>query len=181
MSFPEKKVKHLKRLKQLLEEKESFFLSHLSHVNVHVQNELRSKIKEQNAISILVKNNLFRKALLEKKEIKDKVAAVIDDLKGVIHVAFAGDEFSSVAKLLLEYSKNENFQYRLKSAFFDGSYIALEEVKDLANLPSRQELLVLVARGIQEPVAQIGRGIQEMLNSVGRGVKAVAELKANEG
>ena len=84
----------------------------------------------------VVKNTLARRAL----EGTDK-GSLGDHFRGNVAVLISGDDPAAAAKVYRDQAK-ENKKLAPKSAFFDGDVVAGKDVEALADLPSREELLV---------------------------------------
>ena len=171
------KVKKVSELQEILESRSDFIIASCTGIGVPEQNSLRSKLREKSASLKVVKNKLFYVALKSSKAhggSSTLMEELAKDLKGPVSVAFAGDDFPGVSKTLLEYAKDTP-GLSLKSGCLDGSYLNLPELKELARLPSRQELLAAIGRALNAPASNIARGIQEVMASLARGIRAVGE------
>ena len=180
MTVSPEKAKKVSELQELLESRSDFIIASCTGLGVPEQNELRLQVRKKEGTLKVVKNNLFYVALKSSKLYGESSAAaavveeIAKDLKGPVSVAFAGEDFPGISKTLLEYAK-KNSGLSLKSGCLDGSYLNLNEVKELASLPSRQEMLAIIGRGLNTPAAKIAKGIQEIIASLARGIKAVGE------
>ena len=178
MSVSSVKIAKIKQIRELLEERPNFILSNVSRLDVATQNKLRADLSSKKVTLKVVKNNLFHIALKEKEAYKNAIEPIQNDLKYQIFIAFVGAEFSSAAKLLLDVKK-EVEGLDVKSGCFEGNYIDLNEIKEYANLPSHEELLVIIARGVNTPATKLATGLKEIIASLARGIKAVAEKRAS--
>jgi large subunit ribosomal protein L10 len=61
----------------------------------------------------------------------------------------------------------------------DGQYLKASEVKAIETLPSREELLTVIGRGLNTPATKIAVGMKEVIASLARGIKAVGEKNGN--
>ena len=52
-------------------------------------------------------------------------------------------------------------------------------MKQIANLPTKEELLTIIGRGLNTPAQKIATGINEIMASLARGINAVAEKNQN--
>ncbi len=177
-----KKIKLDKKeaLVRVLSSHKDFVISNFVGISVADQTKLRTRLRAKNSVLKVVKNNLFYLALKEVGSYEHVLENVEKDLKGPVSVAFVNSEFSSVSKVLLDYSKDVE-GFTLKSGCLDGVYLSLSDVKDVANLPSREELLTMIARGLNAPVTKIARGMKEVMTSLALAIEAVAKKKNNDG
>ncbi len=179
MALLEAKKKKVEELKELLLEHKSFMLSSYSHLDVPSQNELRSELRSNRAVLKMLKNSLFQLALKEANmlQAQAKWQKISSDLQGPLMAAFVKEgDFSVAAKILLAYSKKAEAM-QVKSACLDDAYLALPEVKEMSVLPSRAELLAMIAQALQGPSVKIARGVSEVMTSLARAIKAVGEGK----
>ena len=63
----------------------------------------------------------------------------------------------------------------MKAGYFSGEVLDAKGVESIAGLPSREELLAIIARGINTPATQIASGINQVMASLARAINAVAE------
>jgi len=131
----------------------------------------------------------FRKAGVEYKVVKNtltKLAAkevgygeLEPQLNGPTSLAISADDPVAPAKILVEFSKN-NEKLEIKGGFVDGKVIGINEIKALADLPSRETLIAKVLGGFNAPIS----GLVNVLNGNLRGLvvalNAIAEKKAAE-
>lgn len=97
----------------------------------------------------VVKNTLCRVAL----QGTDK-EALAEHFVGNVGVLFAGDDAIATAKLLRDQLK-ENKNLIVKAGFFEGSVLDAQGAVKVADLPSREELLSLLLRTLQEGPRQV--------------------------
>ena len=57
----------------------------------------------------------------------------------------------------------------------DGEFLEKKDVEAAANLPSREELLASIGRGLNTPATKIATGMNQIISSLARGIKAVGE------
>jgi large subunit ribosomal protein L10 len=166
----------LEEITKILQEKPNVLMTTYSGLTVEQLTELRKKIREKNGTLKVVKNNLFKIALKNshQHEFEGKVEEIEKTLFGPIAVVFAKDELPSIAKILVEESKKEE-KIQLKGGYFEGKFLDQKEVKNIAGLPTKEELLTMIARGLNTPAQKIAIGINEIITKLARGIKAVAE------
>ncbi|MCB1316979.1 MAG: 50S ribosomal protein L10 [Leptospiraceae bacterium] len=168
------KIEQLNELKAILNEKQNFVLTTYSGLSVTQISDLRAEVREKNARLKVIKNNLFYRAL---KEI-DGLAHVADDvrpfLEGPVAVTFVDEDFPATSKVLVEYAKKSD-KVQIKSGCMEGEFLKKTDVENIANLPSKDELLGIIGRGLNTPAQKIAVGMNQIIASLGRGIKAVGE------
>jgi large subunit ribosomal protein L10 len=117
---------------------------------------------------------LFHLALKESGEHSAIADEIRDDLRGPIAVTFTGEQFPEVAKALVAFAK-KNDKVKIKAGVMDGEFLKDSDVAAIATLPSREDLLAIIGRGLNTPATKIATGINEIMASLARGIKAVGE------
>lgn len=111
-------------------------------ISVLDDTKLRNTLRSENNECMVVKNSIIDYAAKDIGiEGLDKV------LEGPTAVIIGYDDYVSSAKAVNEYAKTHNF-YKFKAGIMDGKVISDEEVKKLANLPSKETLYAMVASAL---------------------------------
>src|SRR5690606_31933382 len=77
-----------------------------------------------------------------------------EHLTGPNAIAFSEEDVVAPAKILNEFAKN-NEQLEIKAGVIEGTIASVEEVKALADLPSREGLLSMLLSVLQAPVRNL--------------------------
>jgi large subunit ribosomal protein L10 len=128
--------------------------------------ELRSNIRA-NASYAVVKNTLAKRAFNA-----EGVTELDADLVGPTAIAFVHGDTVTVAKALRDFAK-ANTALVLKGGYFDGAAITADEVKQLADLETREVLLAKLAGAFKAslfgaaymfnaPLAQAARAVDAL-------------------
>jgi large subunit ribosomal protein L10 len=71
--------------------------------------------------------------------------------------------------VLAEYERTSRSQFAIRKGALNGQVLSAADVKNLAELPSRETLIAMVAGALQSPVAQLAGLLNRMLaNPPGR-------------
>lgn len=168
------KVSAVEELKKELETKPNFLLVNYSGLSVRAMEELRKEIRKSGSKMKVIKNNLFLRALKESKLHSSKAIDFGKSYFGPLAAIFSDENLPQVAKVCKDFKKkNENFE--LKAGYFSGEVLDSNGVDSVAGLPSKEELLSMIARGLNTPATQIASGINQIMASLARGIQAVAE------
>ena len=130
--------------------------------------ELRGKLRSKNGEYRVVKNTL---TLRVAKELG--VEGLESYLEGPTAIAFGYDDPAGIAKTVLDYA-NENKATSLpavKAAVLDGVLLKPEQIKALADLPSR-EVMMAMLMGL---ILATHRHILGVMNAPGRQVATVID------
>ena len=131
---------------------------------------LRREAYDNNVYVKVVKNTLLKRA------VKDTEHSCLDDLL-VGPLAFAASEDPvAVAKVLNKYAK-EYDALEIKAGSMAGNVLSEGEIKALAQLPSRDELLAKLMGTMQAPIAKFVQTLNEVPTKFARGLAAVRDSK----
>ena len=166
------KIDEVDNLVAKLEERSNIIFTNYSGVTVRGLNELRSKLRENDAEYKVVKNNLFKRALE-----KAGYEGYDEYLKGPVGVAFVKEDVGNVAKILKDFAKEEEkFSYTV--GILNQVIYTEDQIKQIADLPSQDVLIAQVMSLVNGPVSGIAMGMNQIMSSLARGIKAVAEANA---
>lgn len=149
-------------------------------LTVSEDTELRAKLREAGVEYKVVKNTLTRFAA---KEVGfDELDEV---LNGPTSLALGFDDPVAPAKIISDFAKqNENLE--IKAGFLDGKVISLDEVKQLANTPSRDTLIAKIMGSLNAPVSNLVRTLQALVDNgvepadIGKDAPAAESAPAEE-
>jgi len=167
----EHKINEVNELIAKLRQRGNIFLTSYSGIKVKGLSMLRRMLREKNAEYKVVKNNLLKRAMAGAG-----LKNIEEHLKGPLGVAFVKDEVGDVAKVLQIFKKGEEkFSYSV--GLIDNVLYTENQIKRIAELPSREVLLAQIMSMINGPATHIAVGINQVITSLARGIKAVAEAR----
>jgi large subunit ribosomal protein L10 len=130
--------------------------------------ELRKRLSGANAECHVVKNTFLRKAA-SKAGLPE-----LGELKGQTAVVYGDKDVAAAAKVLktfvAEFKKPE-----IKLGLVDRAVISADQVKAIAELPSREILLAQLLGVLQSPASKLVRLLNEPASALARVLKAKAE------
>ncbi|WP_265606324.1 50S ribosomal protein L10 [Bacillus velezensis] len=147
-----------------LKESKSTIIVDYRGLNVSEVTELRKQLREANVEFKVYKNTMTRRAV-EQAELD----GLNDVLTGPNAIAFSTEDVIAPAKVLNEFAKNHE-ALEIKAGVIEGKVSSVEEVKALAELPSRDGLLSMLLSVLQAPVRNLALA-----------AKAVADQKEEQG
>lgn len=133
-------------------------------LNVAEVTELRKQLREAGVEFKVYKNSMTRRAA----EAAD-LAGLNETLVGPNAIAFSTEDVVAPAKILNNFAK-EHEALEIKAGVIEGNIATVDEIKALANLPSREGLLSMLLSVLQAPVRNLALA-----------AKAVAEQKEEQG
>ena len=131
---------------------------------------LRAKARKSGLYLRVLKNTLARRAV--KGTPFEKLA---EQMSGPLIYGIAQDPVAG-AKVLQDFAKDHE-QLVIKGGALPGSLISVKEVKALASLPGREELLAKLLGTMQAPIAKLARTLNEVPGRFVRTLAAVRDAK----
>jgi len=116
-------------------------------LTVSETNELRRKLKEADSEYKVYKNTLAARAL------NDLKIDLGETLEGPKAIAFSEDAIAPI-KVLSDFAKTHQ-ALQLKVGIVDGKVTNIDELKQLATIPSREGLLTMLAGGLMATVKDL--------------------------
>ena len=133
--------------------------------------QLRKQLREKNAEYHVIKNNFARIAFE-----KLSFPSVGDVLTGPTAVAFTGADSNEVAKVLVEFAK-EN-PVKLKGGFVDRAFYDAKQVEAFSKLPGKNQLISMLMSAMQAPLQNLVYALNGVPTKLVRTLQAVADQKA---
>ena len=127
------------------------FLVDYKGVTVTQVSELRTKVREVGGQYEVVKNRLVLRAIGG-----EALAELSDQFQGPTAVAYCGDDPVGLAKAVTDFAKDVP-AIELKGGLVEGQSVAAEDVKEIAQLPSREALLSKLVFLLQSPISSFVR------------------------
>ena len=133
--------------------------------------DLRNKFREAGVEYRVIKNAMLKRAaeMLE-------IDGLDPFLFGPTAVAFGFEDPVGPAKVLVEYTKKLK-KTEIKTGILEGKVIGLDEIKNLAALPSREQLLGMLAGTLNAPITGFARSLSGIISKLGYALNAVKEQK----
>ena len=155
----EQKAEQVELLVEKLKKAKVAILTDYRGLTVAQIQDLRGKLRGGEVEYRVVKNTLARRAA-ESAGVK----ALETELEGPVAIAFGYDDLSAPPKLINEWLKATRLKLDIKGGLVEGRVFSSDQVKQLADLPSRETLLSQLAGTIQAPIAQLAGALQTPLS-----------------
>lgn len=172
----EQKKSTIEDLSEKIARAKSIIFTSYTGLDVPGIEELRSKFREASVEYKASNKNLINLALDESKIEHDDITK----LEGSIAAAFSIDDEVSAAKVAKDFAKgNDNLALRagLLKIGEDWKYLSEAEVMNLANLPSRDELLARVVGSIKAPMTGFVNVLVGNMRSLVNVLSAIKDIK----
>lgn len=132
---------------------------------------LRKQAKENGTHVKVVKNRLVIKAIEQNDTLKDTDTSAI---KGMLLYAFNANDEVAPAQVLHAFAKTEPSIEFVGAVTADGVFMSAADVKALATLPSKTQLIAGVINTLQSPVRNVMSGLSGNLHGLLDAVAAKA-------
>ena len=117
--------------------------------------ELHKVAREKNVHMRIYRNTLARRAVVD-----TEFACLVESLRGPIVLFFSMEEPSAAARLIRDFVKT-NEKLEVKALAMEGELLAADQLKSVAELPSRDEALALLLSVMKAPVTKFVRTLNE--------------------
>jgi len=156
----------ISEIRKLIDNASAVYLTNYSGIPVSEITTLRNELRKEGVTYKVIKNTLFERALKE----SGKYEKFGDYLTGMTGFAFASGNPVAPAKVIKKYfDTSKKFELKacyIESQFFDGS-----KLSELATLPSKEEIIAGILRGLNSPA----QGIVGAINAVVRDLVNVVD------
>jgi large subunit ribosomal protein L10 len=170
MKKKEDKKKDLEALRKELEQSKNVFVTGYEKLRVDQDFELRKTIRAAGGKYRVIKNNLAEKASEGTPS-----EPILADLRGMTSLAYTASDPVALAKALTVYAK-ANPTFTFKAGLVEGRVIDVKAINDLANLPSKEEVLAKLLFLINAPAQRLVTA----MNAVGRNLAVVVDQGCKE-
>ena len=123
----------------------SLYYTDFTGLNVKQMTDLRRRLRKAGVEYVVIKNSLAQRAVQE-------VGLPAEKLRGPTGVVIGNDPVAA-AKVLADFAKEFEQKPAIKGGVLEGNVIGVAQVKKLATLPTRQQMLAQLAGGLQSPLA----------------------------
>ena len=150
------KKEEVKNLAEKMKEAKLILLTDYRGINVVDDTDLRRNLRNINATCNVIKNNITRRAL---KEIG--IEGLDETLEGPTAVIMANDDYLAASKEIYNFTKTHDF-YKIKGGVVDGKVMTADEIITLAKLPSREDLLSMLAGALLANISKVAVVLNEV-------------------
>jgi len=156
-------------LKEKIEGATALYYTDFTGLNVKRMTELRRRLKKANVEYVVIKNTLALRAVNESGLVGER-------LRGPTGLVMAKDPVEA-AKILTEFAKTNDQRPAVKGGMFDGAAIDAGQVKRLAAMPSREQMLAELGAGLQSPLSAMLGVMNSLLTNFAGALEALKTQK----
>ncbi|MHB1500295.1 MAG: 50S ribosomal protein L10 [Candidatus Dormibacteria bacterium] len=148
--IPEAKQQNVAALAEKLGRMKSAVLTDYRGLSVSQLESLRGALRQQGIDYVVLKNTLARRAS-EQAGISELSAHLV----GPTALAISYDDLSAPARVLMEYARLNRRLEMVRGGVAEGTVLTVAEVRQLADLPSREVLMAQLLAVLEAPVSQL--------------------------
>ena len=168
------KLEEVARIKELFVGHNAYFITDYQGLNVAEMTTLRKSLREQNIKFIIAKNTLVKVASEQAG-----VTGIQEHLIGPTAIAFTKEDAAVAAKILHD-SFRERELPRMKVFVVEEEVFPGDDIQRLADLPTKDELLGMIASAIEAPVKNVAVLVDAFFQGLLGVIEALAEKKKSE-
>ena len=150
------KKEEVSKLAEKMKEPKLILLADYRGINVEDVTSLRTELRNVKAEYKVIKNNITKRALAE-----CGIKGLDEVLEGPTAVIMTCEDYLEPTKAIYNYSKNNDF-YKIKGGVVEGKVLTAEEIITLAKLPSRQELLSMLAGSLLANISKFAVALEQV-------------------
>ena len=152
------------QLKEQLESAKGVVLTSYKRLTVAQDTELRRELREAGVSYHVVKNTMLRIAAKEAG-----IEGIEEHLEGTTAFAFSTEDAVAPAKVICGFIKKNKLEdaevLTVKVGMVEGKVIGVDEVKALAALPSREELIAKLLGSMNAPISNTVNVLQGVIRN----------------
>ena len=150
------KEEEVKALAEKLKDAKLVLLADYRGISVEAVTELRNTLRDAKSEYKVIKNNIIKRALDANGE-----SGLDEVLEGPTAIVIAEEDYVDPLKAIYNFSKENDF-YKIKGGIVEGKIMTAEELIALEKLPSRQELLGMLAGGLLGTISKFAVALDQV-------------------
>lgn len=149
-----KKAEVVKQTVELLNNAESAIVVDYRGLTVAEVTDLRKQLRDAGVKMSVIKNKILDRAV-EGTDYEDLKSTFV----GPTAVAFSDEDPIASAKILKNFADDHD-ALEIKGGFIEKKVKTLDEINEYATMPSREDLLSMLASALQDPMRKIARAVK---------------------
>jgi large subunit ribosomal protein L10 len=170
MKKPEKE-QLVAELAEKLRGAKALYYTDFAGLNVKRMTDLRRRLRKQGVEYVVIKNTLALRAVNDSGLVATK-------LKGQTGLVIARDPIAA-AKVLSDFAKENDQRPAVKGGLLEGRELDIEQVKQLASMPSREQMLAQLGAGLQSPMAAFVGALNGLLYMFAGALEGLKQQRQN--
>ncbi len=166
----ESKKKIVSELQTLLNEAEMALVLDFQGLTIKEMSDLRARLQTNNGVCKVTKNTLMRHAI----DGNDAWSNLNSLLTGTNAFILVKDDVGGALKAVQAFQK-ETKKSETKGGLFEGKLLSKDEIKAIANIPSKEVLMAQIAGALNSIATKVAVGIQEVPSGIARSLQQHAD------
>ena len=164
----------INELTRKFQDSSGIYLTKYTGMNVAQATDLREQFRK-NEVSYFVSKNTLTKIAAKNAGYEDK----LDDLlSGQIGIAYVSNDPTAPARVIRNFEKmNKDASLEVVGLVFEGELFTPDKYKELADLPTRDELLAKFVGSINQPMTKLAGTLSGAMSKLSM---VLSSLKANK-
>jgi large subunit ribosomal protein L10 len=167
----DKKNEVVAEVAQLLATSKMTVVTNYQGTTVKAMQALRREARQNGTVAKVVKNRLVKQAIQQTDNLKD---VDVSSLEGMLLYAFNSEDEVAPAQAIAQFARTNPTLEFVGALTADGKFLAAPEVKALATLPGKNQLIGEVVAILLSPVNDITNALSGNLHALLDGVAAKA-------
>lgn len=171
----EQKAQAIAQIAERLSSADTVIATAFHGLSVREVEDLRGRLREADGQLQVVKNTLARRACAE-----SGTQTLVAYLEGQTALVWGKGDAAAIAKTLNTFGKATEDRLTMKGGILDGAPISAAELKQLAALPPRDELLARLVGGVASPLQGTANALGSFISGLARALGAYQAQRASE-
>ena len=155
-------------------ESKGVYFTKYTGMNVSQATKLRKDFREDGVEYVITKNTLTKLAAKEAG-----LEGKFDDiLEGQIAIAYAKEDPTSPARVIKGFKEENKDCLDVVGVFFEGEVFDPSKYEELANLPSREELIAKFVGGLNQPMTKMAATLNGAMSKLAATLDSLKNTKA---
>lgn len=161
----------IKEVSDLLSTSKMTVVAKYQGTTVKALQQLRRDARDNGTKVKVVKNRLVIQALQGNETLKDTDTSA---LEGMLLYAFNGEDEVAAAQVLKQFAKQNPSLEFVGAISAEGQFVSADDVKALADLPGKDQLIAQVVATLLSPVNDVTSGLSGNIHALLDGIEAKA-------
>ena len=168
-----KNINQVEQLTDKLSRAKAIYFTEYHGLNVEDITELRREFSKNNIEFKIAKNTLIKLAAAN-----NKLDGLSPYLNGATAIAISYEDPTGPARVLKQFRKEHELP-EVKGIVFDGEILEGEEFKRIADLPTKDQLLAMLASALSSPMTKLALTLKSSMTDFGNTLSNLKDQKSN--
>lgn len=152
----------LEDLRERIDRAPVLYLTDFTGLDVKAMTQLRRSLKTSGAEYLVVKNRLAKRVFTESEDLPD----ITESLEGPTGLVLGYEDAVTVAKALSDFAKEHEDRPSFKLGIMDRQILEPEQIRRLAELPPREQLMAQLAGAFEAPLSALATALEGKISEM---------------